>query len=237
MNDPIRHYFEKHGFQLSDIQEIVCGKRYSAVLLQNGNIGVCANMLNKIHANIEDLHHPDLNKIEHRILINAYLNSKLNYGNCYENTIDIWEGIDYTKYKNIVMIGLFKPILKLFNQNNIKIHVFDLVKQNKNLTSSKKKLLHIKRADGIILSATSMFNGTFMEIINNTSDECDIFILGPSSIMDGDMFQYNNIRGIFGAVFNPHDNRVLDVIRCGMGTQKFIQFGRKVSLIDNYTGG
>jgi uncharacterized protein (DUF4213/DUF364 family) len=230
MTDPLHHFYQKHGLNVSNIKKIVSGEKYSAVLLKNGNIGVCANLSNQFEVNIEELNSPDLNRMDHRIIITAYFNARLNYLNNYDNSVDIFEGINYKKHKNIVMIGLFKPVLKKFKDKNITVAVFDMIKKNSQLTPLNEERENIQKADLIILSATTIFNGTFMEIVNSTGKTCDIFLLGPSSIMDRDMFECRNIKKIFGSIFESHDQKVLDSIKRGQGTRKFLQYGKKVSL-------
>lgn len=230
MNEPLKHFVEKYGVHVSNIKKIVCGRKYSAVLLKNGNIGVCANLLTNVEVKIEDLRRADLNKIEHRIILNAYFNANLNYLNNYKKKSDIFEAIDFKHYKNIIMIGLFKPILKNFDENNIKIQVFDLTKKSHKLMPIEKEMETIKKGDAIILSATTIFNNTFMEILNNSGVNCDIFLLGPSSIMNNDLFKYKNIKKIFGSIFESNDERVLNIIKQGYGTKQFLPFGKKVFL-------
>jgi uncharacterized protein (DUF4213/DUF364 family) len=128
------------------------------------------------------------------------------------------------------MIGLFKPLLQRFKENNIDVCVFDMLKENRGLVPVKDEIKTVKGADAVILTATSIFNGTFMEIVNNTGNDCDVFLLGPSAVMNRDMFAYKNIKGIYGSIFELHDERVLDVIKNGQGTRTFLQFGKKVSL-------
>ena len=127
------------------------------------------------------------------------------------------------------MIGLFKPVLKIFKDKKIKIVVFDMIKKNPQLTPLDEKGVYIKNADLVILSATTVFNGTFMEIVKSTGKTSDIFLLGPSSIMNRDMLNYRNIKKIFGSIFESHDRKVLDTIKCGQGTRKFLRYGKKVS--------
>ena len=230
VNEPLKHFVGKHGVDISEIDKIVCGRKYSAVLLNNGNIGACANLLNHVEVKIDDLKPPDLNKIEHRIILNAYFNAHLNYLNHYEKSVDIFEGIDFMNYKNIVMIGLFKPLLEKFKENNIKTHVFDMIKENGGLIPIENEIEYIQKADAIILSATTIANGTFMDIVTHSRENCDIFLLGPSSIMNRDMFEYKNIKKIFGSIFKSYDKKVLNTIKNGYGTKAFLQFGKKVSL-------
>ncbi|MCK4835321.1 MAG: hypothetical protein KAT17_01720 [Candidatus Aminicenantes bacterium] len=230
INEPIKHFLEKYGIDILNIKEIICGRKYSAVLLTDGNIGVCANLLNKVEVKIEDLRIPQVNNIEHRIILNAYFNGMLNYLNCYGKMIDIFDSIDFQSYKNLVMVGLFKPLLKKFRYYNIKVQVFDKIKESSNLISEEKKNEYVRKADAIILSATSIVNNTFLEVVNHTGDNCDIFVLGPSSIMHKDIFEYKNIKRIFGSIFKSNDEKVLNIIKSGYGTKKFLPFGKKVYL-------
>jgi uncharacterized protein (DUF4213/DUF364 family) len=230
LQEPLKHLVEKHGVDRVKIEKIVCGQRYSAVLLKNGNIGVCANLLKHVNLTIEDLKKPDLSNTGHRIILNAYFNSLLNYSNHYEKNLDIFDAVDFKHYKAIVMVGLFKPILEKFNKSRIEIHVFDKIKESSLLEPISKEMAYIKKADALILTATTIFNGTFMEIVDHSCENCDIFLLGPSAILDRDMFRYKNIKRIFGAVFEPGDERVLNTIKQGFGTKKFIRYGRKVTI-------
>lgn len=222
---------EKYGVDIFNIKEIICGDKYSAVLLKNGHIGVCANLMNRIDVGIEDLRDPDLERISHRIVLNAYFNGMLNSLNRYDGTGDIFDRVCFQDYENLVMIGLFKPLLEKFRRQNIEIQVFDPIKENSVLVSESKKSESVGKADGMILSATSIANNTFSEMVQGAESGCDIFLLGPSSILDGDMFGYKKIKGIFGTIFKPDDQRVLDVIGSGYGTRKFLPLAQKVYLM------
>jgi uncharacterized protein (DUF4213/DUF364 family) len=229
IQEPLRHFVEKHGVDISKIEKIICGQKYSAILLKNGNIGVCANLLEKVTVTINDLKTPDLSDSAHRIILNAYFCSLLNYSIPYEKTVDIFDAVEFKRYSHIVMVGLFQPVLDKFKKSNIAIHVFDKIKKSRRLIPLQEEMDYIKKADAVILTATSISNGTFMDIVAFSGEFCDIFILGPSAIMDSDMFRYQNIKKVFGAVFAPFDERVLDTIKQGFGTKKFIRFARKVT--------
>jgi uncharacterized protein (DUF4213/DUF364 family) len=230
MTEPLEHFFNKYGVDTLEIKKIVCGRKYTAVLLKNGNIGVCANLFNVVEVEIEDLKSTDLNNTSHRIILNAYFNAVLNYSNRYNEAADIFDIVNFNNYSKIVMIGYFGPLLERFKQYDIEISVFDLKKKNHRTTPEKSELEYVSKADVIILTATSIFNKTFMGIVNNAGSNCDIYILGPSSIMNENILKYKNIKMIFGSVFQSNDNRVLDTIRNGGGTKQFIRFGKKVYL-------
>lgn len=230
MEDPLKYLTEKYGIDVLSIKQIVFGKKYIAVMLNNGNIGVCATLLNKININIEDLNKHDINNFQHRIIINAYFNAVLNYTNDYKNNIDIFDAVNFKSYKNLVMIGYFKPLIRKFNIENIKFSIFDKSTNNGDEISMEKQMEYVAEADAIVLTGTSIFNGTFMNIIKNTSKHCNIFLLGPSAIMSKDIFEYKNVKMIFGSVFEKNDHRVIDIIKEGFGTRHFLRFGKKVYL-------
>jgi len=126
-----------------------------------------------------------------------------------------------------MMVGLFKPIVKIFQRNNIPLKVFDYRKSDNILTAMSKQKQILQKTDAVILTSTSIFNLTFLEIINEINDNCDIFMLGPSSIMAEEILQYRNIKMIFGSTFDKFDERVLKIIDNDGGTRKFLKLGQK----------
>lgn len=230
LQEPLTHYVNKYGISVSQLDRIIIGSKYSAVQLKNGHIGVCSNLRKKFDVDILELQNPDLENTNHRILITAYFNALLNYNNKYIRTADIFDKINFKNIKNIVMIGMFKPILKKFEESNIDVSVFDMRDNTNEVLPYKNEMEYVAKADAIILTSTSIFNRTFMDIIKNSKESCHIFLLGPSTIMNTDMFSYKNIKCIFGSVFNRFDDRVLDTISKGEGTRKFLPFGKKVFL-------
>ncbi len=76
-----------------------------------------------------------------------------------------------------------------------------------------------------------MFNGTFKVVTDSVSAHCDVFMLGPSTIMHDDMFKYTRVKALFGSVFKPHDKTVLNIIRAGGGTPEFSGHMQKVFLV------
>lgn len=230
MLEPLKYYFEKYGIDLQKINHIVCGEKYVAVILKDGKLGVCATLDNYVNIDVKDLRFPDLINIQHRIVLNAYYNAIFNYQNQYDSTIDIFDKIDFTKYKKIVMIGFFRSLVEKFENENIDLTIFDKAFEDEKLTTMSEQLNVVSKADAIILSSTTVFNNTFLELINTTKDGCDIYTLGPSTILDKEMFQYRNIKLLFGAIFEPNDVNTLRIIQQGGGTKQFLPFINKVYL-------
>jgi len=226
MLDPITHYYQKYTYDQSLVKEFISGERYVAVLFNNGNIGVCATLGQIV--NPEMPKKMDLKNSEHRIFLTAYYNALLNYDQVYKEEKDIFEEVDFKKFSNIVMVGNFKPVVKRFQNEKIPLFIFDKKEDEAILEEMKDQMEYIRKADAIILTATSIYNQSFMELVKNTAENASVFILGPSSIMHADMRAYRNVKMIFGSIFEPFDNRVLDLIKANMGTRYFSPFSRKV---------
>lgn len=230
MNEPLTYFFEKYGIDLKAIREIICGEKYVAVVLKNGQIGVCATLNNYVNIDVRDLRIPDISNTQHRIVLNAYFNASLNYQNKYDTTIDIFDKIDFTKYQKIVMIGFFKSLVKKFEHENIDLIIFDKAEEDDKLTNMSKQLSEVSTADALIISSTTVFNNTFLDIVNATKKKCDVYTLGPSTILSKEMFSFKNIKFLFGSVFEPNDVNTLRIIQHGGGTKQFLPFMDKVYL-------
>ncbi len=230
MQEPLEYFFEKYGIDIQNIKHIVCGEKYVAVVLKNGNLGVCATLGNYVNIDIRDLRFPDLKNIQHRIVLNAYFNAAYNYNNQYDTTIDIFNKIDFKKYNKIVMVGFFRSLVEKFENEKINLTIFDKAEEDPKLTDMSEQLDEIAKTDALILSSTSVFNNTFLDIVNATNDHCDIYTLGPSTILNSKMFKYRNIKLLFGSVFEPNDVNTLKVIQNGGGTKQFLPFMNKVFL-------
>lgn len=228
MTEPLSMLYETYGFDQNLIKDIICGSKYFALMLTNGNIGVCSTLNKPYKLNNDVIKQPDLKITEHRILLNAYYNAQLNYLNSYKKDNDIFAEIKFRKYSNIVMTGYFGPLIKKFRKKNIQLHIFDKQIEHSSIVSMEQQMEYLSKADVLILSATTIFNNTFCEQIKNTSKNCDIFLLGPSAIMCRELLGYRNINTIFGTIFEKNDSRVLKQIKLGGGTKTFSPFARKV---------
>ncbi len=227
MYDPIEYYFNRYNFKKEEIKEIIYGKRYVAVMLENGNIGVCATLGKKFKLKSKELYNIDLKNDRHRIVLNAYYNAILNYKNKFFDYGDLLEHINFELYNKIVMVGYFKPIVEKLDKKKINLNIFDL--RNKEVSIDiKKENEYLNKCDAAIVTATSIFNNTFEKIYKNTKGK--IYILGPSSVMNGYFFKYKKIESIFGSIFNKYDKNVLEIIKKDLGTRHFLKLGQKVVL-------
>ncbi|MFO7851832.1 MAG: Rossmann-like domain-containing protein [Bacteroidota bacterium] len=233
MEEPLKHFYSIRGFERAHIKECVIGDKYVAILHSSGNIGVCATLGTKMDDKLLIDGEVDLDKPAHRIILNAYYNAILNYERDYDDICDIFDRIDFSKYSRIVMIGYFESLYDKFSENNINLEVFDINKASNILTDISKMKESLKGAETIILTGTTIFNKTFNDIVSMTPPGCKIFLLGPSNILSDEMFRYPNIKVVFGSVFKPNDDRVLEKIESGYGTRGFLPYLNKVYIISN----
>lgn len=231
MQEPLLHFFNNYKYDASQIGRVITGECFTAVELINGKIGICSNTNNKVDLNKINLNSLNQNSIQHRIILNAYYNAIFNYQQEYIIEKDVFDFVDFTQYQNIVMIGYFESTYTKFVNAGLKVSVFDIEKTDHALVSMSKEMDYVKNSDAILMTATTIANKTFFEIVNNTKEGCDIFLTGPSSIMHPDMFKFKNIKSILGSVFDNNDQRVLDSIEKGGCTRDFIKYGKKVVFV------
>jgi len=226
--DPIRHFYNETGFDRSQIDDLIIGDKYVALMNRQGNIGVCATLNTRVDQSILNARSPDLSNPSHRIILNAWFNSIHNYRREYTEIVDIFDRIDFSLHNNIVMVGYFESLYEKFTARNINLSVYDIAKKSSNLDDIESMEDSLHNAEAVILTGTTVFNGTFTSVIGKTGDNTDIFLLGPSNILSEQMFEYRNIKVVFGSVFERGDSRVLDKIAQGSGTRGFLQYLKKV---------
>jgi len=230
MKEPLHHFYARYGIDKKLIHQVSTGTKYISIMLKNGQIGVCSTLNQAFTPDQLKFDQPDLDNPAHRIFYNAYLNASLNYQVKIEDTKDIFFHIDFSRKNNIVMIGNFRPLVKKFKDAGIHLTVFDRVEYDDYLIPVDQMELYLSKARTVILTSTTIFNGTFEDTILHSAETCDVFLLGPSSILHPDMKSYRNIKKVYGAIFKLFDERILNVIAEGHGTQSFLKFGKKVNI-------
>lgn len=225
--DPLKYYHEKYGFESSEIKRIEVGEFFIALILINRQMGICARFKGEVNTDLSSLKNLDLDFSPHRSILTAYYNAKINSKVNFQENADIVSDIIDGNYSSVVMIGYFTSLVKKFNELGKDVAVFDFEAEDTIPLKHQKEHLH--KADAVIMTSTAILNGTFNGLINNINSESDIFIVGPSSTLCNDLFEIPNIRKIHGAVFNPEDEKVIDMIKKGKKPKDFLYLAKKVS--------
>lgn len=228
MEEPLTYFYRKFGFDLSRIKSSVIGEKYTAIMLNNGNTGVCATLGTRVDDSLLRGAQPDMSEPSHRIILNAWFNALCNYDRTYDDIVDIFDRIDFSSYGEVVMVGYFESLYEKFRRDGIPLKVFDIHKESDIISDIKGMEGILSKAGAVILTGTTIFNNTFSSVISSTPDGCDIFLLGPSNILSDEMFGYRNIKVVFGSVFTRDDHELLRRIGSGSGTRGFLERLQKV---------
>ncbi len=230
MQDPLKLLGQQHSYDPDRILASARGEAYTAIMLANGQIGICSSIGARPEADPLDLDKPDLGNPDHRVIALAYANAVGNYGQDYPDSGDIFELIDFSLRKNNVMIGFFPPLVDKFRAAGIPVTIFDQHGDHPGLAPQERILEDIAVAGCVIMSSTTLINSTFPAIIQAAGKGTEILLLGPSTPLDPVMKKDYRVTRLFGMVFRPFDFELLGIIGKGSGTQTFSKRGKKVSL-------
>ena len=231
ISDPLLFFIKKYNIDLISVNNFILGKKYAAVISEKGNIGLAANLFNVKEFDVRNTKSFDTENYTHRLFLLAYFNSIINYQKQAYLNDDIFNLVDFKSYPEIVMIGYSKPMVKKLNNLRINPVIFDKSSDNEIVTPQRKLPEYLKSANSLILTGTSIINNTFSDIIEQVSENCDVYLIGPSVPLTTDLFEISQIKGIFGTVFNKNDKNVIDVILRNEGTNCLKKYGTKVGLL------
>ncbi|MFA6480980.1 MAG: DUF364 domain-containing protein, partial [Bacteroidales bacterium] len=176
------------------------------------------------------LTNPDLNHIDHRMLVTAYANANINYMQEKLGSGDIFDQISFAAKKNTVMVGYFPPLVAKFQKEGIKVSAFDQQKEYDDLIPLSELKSYLNEADCVIMTSTTLINSSFAGLLSQLKSGTEVFLLGPSTTLSPRIRNEYHLSGQFGMIFNPYDFEVLEIISKGLGTQSFSKKGKKVSL-------
>jgi uncharacterized protein (DUF4213/DUF364 family) len=230
MKDPVSVLLENFPYDAGKILASSCGKAYVSIMLANGQIGVCSTADQPVETDPLLLKTPDLTRADHRMLVTAYSNAHINYNHESYTTGDIFDQVDFNGNSNTVMIGYFPPLVDKFKKAGLPLTVFDQIRDYPELTPVSQLPGFLKSADSVILTASSMVNSTFTDILASIKPGAAVFLLGPSTPLYPMIKGEFSITGLFGMVFKPYDFELLEIIGRGLGTRAFSKKSKKVSL-------
>ena len=236
MQEPISYFYEKTGFKRSLISRYIIGDKFVCIMLEDGHIGLCSTLGTRIDPEIlENDTPPDTGREGDRIILNAYFNALCNYSNEYEENADILDAVDFSLFDDVVMIGYFETLYEKFRKVNPSLHVFDRQVENSDTEPISTMYEVISSTNAVVVTGTTLFNGSLLEIINATNDGCSVFLLGPSNILHTDMLKYRNVKMVFGSVFDSFDTEIFKQIEKGAHAREFLRLKNKVYIKSDNT--
>jgi len=198
------------------------GEVFTAVKLRDGSIGICANIGSENAETAKECR----NNIIKQALINAKVNRpELSYDNA-----SFTEIIPLKEKKNIIMLGFIEPVYIQMNKIGIGCKVFDFRKKSPILSPLSEYDESLKAGDTFIITATTLNNGSFDELIQKSKNGAEIYIVGPSAPMTRHLFNYTEkLKAVFGSIVISE--KAIDAVLKGAGTRSLSPFLRKGSVI------
>jgi len=224
------------------IEQVCLGLRYTAVTTSDGGIGLAYTYHEDGEPTLASSAYRDcegqsalvlLGKIKSEeplkrsqalALINA-----LNYRHALQLPEDRVNRILYKTFNmgtgcRIAMVGYFGPLVAYLEDCGAVLEIIDL----------KRGLGHKERfyeklntwAEVLVLTSTSLLNGTTEEILGHVNPRVRTVMLGPSTPMVAEAFRHLPVHMLAGTV--PIDKaNVLKAVRHGMGTRVIHRFSKK----------
>lgn len=202
------------------------GERCVAAMSHRGQIEVCATQNTKIAPS--DIKSFNLRKAHSRVVANAFVNAALNYSVKPDGFGDIFDVVDFNGFGKLVMIGYLGSPVEKMQGKGINLFVFDIDQHDAPVLPVEKQQKYLKEADCVILTSTSLGNGTFNGIIKTVNPQCSTYLLGPSTPLDNLMFTIPQVKGLFGSIFPLNNAETLKLIAQGNGTKGFMHTMQKV---------
>ena len=220
------------------LQRVVLGLGYIAVQLENNQVGLSANIVHERTTNctvfkkagtLKDskvgdvLALGDKPDLLSRALCLATVNALVNIEGCGD-THDVYERISIRAGDSVAMIGLIEPVAAMLTKRGCKVRVYEhrpvdhpLVQDPQTMDSA------CSQADIVIVTATSIINNTFDDIINNLEQPREVILMGPSTPMMRQRFLPTPVTHLAGSrVVDP--DRALQIVMEGGGTQALYRY-------------
>jgi len=127
----------------------------------------------------------------------------------------------------VAMVGLFRPLVKLFSQSGAIVEVLDDFQG----VGDRERFCGLLDgwAEVLLITSTSILNHTTEELLGYVGPGVKVAMLGPSTPMIADAFSHLPVHMLAGTV--PLDREaVLKAVRHGAGTPVIHRFSRKVHM-------
>ena len=227
-----------------EIADVRIGLGYTAVMLDNGQTGLAATpkshlhqgctvftgMLPLIHRNADQL----LALITSRDPLEtavglATANALANVGSDELDRGDVLEQIRVTDTDRVGMVGHFAPLTKPIRDTGAELIIFEQIAQPAHdLRPSEEIPKELPGCTICLLTATSVINHSFDELIACISHCREVILLGASTPLIPEIFAGTPVTRLSG-VLVTRSEQLLHIVSCGGGMRRFKGVIQKVS--------
>ncbi len=132
----------------------------------------------------------------------------------------------------LAMVGLFKPLMHKFKERGAQVEVIDEHRKIGQQNDFYSKLNGW--ADALVLTSTSILNGSTEEVLSHLTPGVPVAMLGPSTPMVVAAFRHLPVLVLAGTVPEDHE-AVVKAVRHGEGTPVIHRFSRKAYVFTKTT--
>lgn len=227
------------------VADVRAGLGYSCVMLEDGacglaftfrnELGDCCSILgaagNLIGKGVDALIPwiKDGNLLKAAVGL-AAVNAVINDAGRNRDSGNVIDALSIGPSDTFGMIGNFKPILAKVKTMTDKIYVFERnVPAGSGLYPSETIPVHLPKCDVVIVTATSIINHTFDEVVSNCKNAREVCVVGPSTPLSGEIFKPYKVTLLAGSVVTD-PGLILQIISQGGGTMAMKPAVRQVLL-------
>ena len=247
---PIVEALVEHGLSLAGeerVADVRVGLGYTAVRLESGKTGVGAmlrHLLDKGGCSILPYAGTLAGKKVREVvpLLRSSGIVEASIGLAALNALFQWEGPAEASNDDLVrllrispqdrvgMVGDMAPVLERIRPYADRCVVFDDGRpEEEGITEASLEQDLLPKCDVVILTATSLLNGTFDGLVVLSGRAREICVMGPSTPLTPEVFRERGVTLLCGRRFTDPD-RLLRVVSEAGGTRSFGPLGRKVNL-------
>jgi uncharacterized protein (DUF4213/DUF364 family) len=225
-----------------DVEVLSLGLGYTAATTSDGGIGLAYTYFEEkkscmvLNRTLDFEGRPAIELLEkiksddriERSMALALVNA-LNYKSALKlpedkNNEILTEKFEIRKGTKVAMVGFFGPMVKRFEENKVSLEILDESRKLGRVEDFFKKLSGW--AEVLLLTSTSILNGTTEEILAHVAGHVKTVMLGPSTPLVGEAFAHLPVHMLAGTVPTDRGN-TLKAIRHGAGTPILHRFSRK----------
>ena len=134
--------------------------------------------------------------------------------------------------EKVAMVGLFAPLVKRIESTGAILTVIEKNPERLEILSPEDRQKVLKECDVAIITATTLLNHTFEDMINLLGSPRLVALMGPSTPLMPEIFHDTRITHLGGAVVKD-SSRVMQIISEGGGTPALRPYLRFVNLLLN----
>ncbi|HPI15670.1 MAG TPA: DUF364 domain-containing protein [Spirochaetota bacterium] len=227
------------------ITRAVLGLGYNAIRLENGNVGLSANIVRerqggcsvfKEAGTISGSRAGDVLKLGERgdlmsrSICLAVLNALTNTAESGEEG-EVFDLVRVEEGDRVVMVGLIEPVAAMLKRKGCEVSVYEdrpvghpMVEDPANLPA------RCAGADIIIITGTSLINDSFDEIMSHASRAREVVLMGPSTPMRARAFAGTPVSRLAGSRVTDPDLSFTIVMEGG-GTRELLRHGAMVKIV------